>query len=53
MLQRPTRDNLVANRFRSDTWANGNPSLGVDGPTNGKIKVDPKRRLGFYIVDPR
>ncbi|ATY60537.1 hypothetical protein CCM_02122 [Cordyceps militaris CM01] len=37
----------------ADTWANGNPSLGVDGPTNGKIKVDPKRRLGFYIVDPR
>ncbi|KFG81521.1 hypothetical protein MANI_005408 [Metarhizium anisopliae] len=37
----------------ADTWPNGNPSLTVEGPTGGKKKVDPKRRLGSFRVEPR
>ncbi|KAM3546455.1 hypothetical protein ARSEF1564_000730 [Beauveria bassiana] len=37
----------------ADTWPNGNPSLTVEGPTGGKRKVDPKRRIGSFRVEPR
>ncbi|OAA57296.1 hypothetical protein ISF_07217 [Cordyceps fumosorosea ARSEF 2679] len=37
----------------ADTWPNGNPSLTVEGPTGGKKKVDPKRRIGSYRVEIR
>ncbi|KAM3482799.1 hypothetical protein MY8738_003827 [Beauveria namnaoensis] len=37
----------------ADTWPNGNPSLTVEGPTGGKKKVDPKRRIGSFRVEPR
>ncbi|KAM3515051.1 hypothetical protein MY11210_001289 [Beauveria gryllotalpidicola] len=37
----------------ADTWPNGNPSLTVEGPTGGKVKVDPKRRIGSFRVEPR
>ncbi|KGQ09713.1 hypothetical protein BBAD15_g4948 [Beauveria bassiana D1-5] len=37
----------------ADTWPNGSPSLTVEGPTGGKRKVDPKRRIGSFRVEPR
>ncbi|OAQ73150.1 hypothetical protein VFPPC_15262 [Pochonia chlamydosporia 170] len=36
----------------TSSYPNGNPALVVDGPTNGKHKVN-KIRLGCYRVDPR
>ncbi|KAM3444145.1 hypothetical protein MY4824_000034 [Beauveria thailandica] len=37
----------------ADTWPNGDPSLKVEGPTGGKRKVDPKRRIGSFRVEVR
>lgn len=42
-----------SDNHRSDTWPNGNPSLTVEGPTPGKVKVDPKRRLGSFRIERR
>ncbi|PHH66282.1 hypothetical protein CDD81_7875 [Ophiocordyceps australis] len=33
-------------------YPNGSPDITIDGPTNGKHKINP-RRLGSYRVEPR
>ncbi|KAM3452219.1 hypothetical protein MY3296_004657 [Beauveria thailandica] len=37
----------------ADTWPTGTPSLTVEGPTGGKIKVDPKRSIGSFRAELR